>query len=172
MNKCYKISMHFEYMVFVWNVCVVFARWLRFRYWPYCLFIDLFWFYLFTSIKYEISVVHQISLPYKIGVMLGGHVRAVFTFVTIIFIGCVIVTLDSFREIPLWRLESVSLSQSVVVIEESADAKPTSPTTEQSALNDKLQLSDPINRTSSYGALSNQNLNIPTNAVRKLMPSI
>lgn len=35
------------------------------------------------------------------GVMLGGHVRAVFTLVTFIFIACVIVTLYSFSEIPL-----------------------------------------------------------------------
>ena len=33
--------------------------------------------------------------------MLGGHVRAVFTLVTFIFIACVIVTLYSFSEIPL-----------------------------------------------------------------------
>lgn len=36
-----------------------------------------------------------------IGVMLGGHVRAVFFVVLIIFILCVFVTLHSFREIPL-----------------------------------------------------------------------
>lgn len=38
--------------------------------------------------------------------MLGGHVHAVFTLVTIIFVICVSVTLNSFREIPLWKLES------------------------------------------------------------------
>lgn len=96
--------------------------------------------------------------------MLGGHVRAVFTLVTIIFIGCVIVTLDSFREIPLWLLESVS--QSVVVIDDcDDDAKPNS--TEQSALNDRLQVADPINRTTSYGALSNECLEIPKNVEKK-----
>jgi len=36
-----------------------------------------------------------------IGVLLGGHVRAVFTLVLFIFIGCVTVTLYSFREVPL-----------------------------------------------------------------------
>ena len=35
------------------------------------------------------------------GVLLGGHVRAVFTLVTFIFIACVIFTLYSFSEIPL-----------------------------------------------------------------------
>lgn len=39
--------------------------------------------------------------------MLGGHVRAVFTLVTIIFIVCVTATITSFREIPMWRLEAV-----------------------------------------------------------------
>ncbi|XP_059470765.1 proton-associated sugar transporter A [Neocloeon triangulifer] len=39
-----------------------------------------------------------------IGVMLGGHVRAVFTLITFIFIGCVAATITSFREIPLYLL--------------------------------------------------------------------
>ena len=38
---------------------------------------------------------------WPIGVMLGGHVRAVFTLVLFIFIGCVVLTLYSFREVPL-----------------------------------------------------------------------
>lgn len=37
---------------------------------------------------------------------MGGHVRAVFTLVTFIFIICVSITMTSFREIPLWRLET------------------------------------------------------------------
>ena len=45
----------------------------------------------------------------KIGVMLGGHVRAVFTLITFIFIICVTVTITSFREIPLAMLESFSI---------------------------------------------------------------
>jgi len=45
----------------------------------------------------------------KIGVMLGGHVRAVFTLITFIFIICVAVTITSFREIPLAMLESFSI---------------------------------------------------------------
>jgi solute carrier family 45 protein 1/2/4 len=40
--------------------------------------------------------------------MLGGHVRAVFTLVTFIFIACVIVTLYSFSEIPLDVLSDTS----------------------------------------------------------------
>lgn len=125
----------------------------------------------------------------KPGVMLGGHVRAVFTLVTVIFIGCVSVTLDSFREIPLWRLQSVS--QSAMFNDESSidsDVKVTAAaaaaatttnapiitnTTEQSALNEKLQAPDTINRTTSYGALSNQtggssssHLDVPKTIVR------
>jgi hypothetical protein len=46
--------------------------------------------------------------PVSIGVMLGGHVRAVFTLVTFIFIACVIVTLYSFSEIPLDVLSDTS----------------------------------------------------------------
>lgn len=94
--------------------------------------------------------------------MLGGHVRAVFTLVTIIFIGCVAVTLDSFCEVPLWLLESVN--QSAALNDENADVKPES--SEQSALNERLQPSDPINRTASYGALSSEHLNVPPSAVR------
>lgn len=48
------------------------------------------------------------STPVSIGVMLGGHVRAVFTLVTFIFIACVIVTLYSFSEIPLDVLSDTS----------------------------------------------------------------
>ncbi|XP_057375846.1 proton-associated sugar transporter A-like [Daphnia carinata] len=48
-----------------------------------------------------------------IGVMLGGHVRAVFTLVTFIFIACVIVTLYSFSEIPLNVLSDSSNVESI-----------------------------------------------------------
>lgn len=41
-----------------------------------------------------------------IGELLGGHVRAVFTLVTILFIVCVSATITSFREMPLWKLEA------------------------------------------------------------------
>lgn len=45
-----------------------------------------------------------------IGRRLGGHVKAVFTIITFIFIACVSFTITSFREIPLWAL-STSLRQ-------------------------------------------------------------
>lgn len=44
----------------------------------------------------------------RIGQALGGHVRAVFTIITITFIFCVAATISSFREIPLAMLESFS----------------------------------------------------------------
>ncbi|XP_044727133.1 proton-associated sugar transporter A [Chrysoperla carnea] len=40
-----------------------------------------------------------------IGALFGGHVRAVFTLITIIFVGCVSYTVTSFNEIPLPLLE-------------------------------------------------------------------
>lgn len=37
--------------------------------------------------------------------MLGGHVRAVFTLITILFVLCVLYTVTSFKELPLELLE-------------------------------------------------------------------
>jgi len=37
---------------------------------------------------------------------MGGHVRAVFTLVTFLFIGCVTYTVSSFKEMPLKLLQS------------------------------------------------------------------
>jgi len=37
---------------------------------------------------------------------MGGHVRAVFTLVTFLFIGCVAYTVSSFKEMPLKLLRS------------------------------------------------------------------
>lgn len=44
----------------------------------------------------------------RIGVALGGHVRAVFTLITFIFIFCVTATITSFREVPLGLLEAMA----------------------------------------------------------------
>lgn len=52
--------------------------------------------------------------------MLGGHVRAVFTLVTFLFIICVFVTITSFREVPLWLLDATAANQSNAVEEETA----------------------------------------------------
>ncbi|KAE9527697.1 hypothetical protein AGLY_012770 [Aphis glycines] len=42
----------------------------------------------------------------KFGELMGGHVRAVFTLVTFLFIGCVTYTVSSFKEMPLKILQS------------------------------------------------------------------
>ncbi|XP_034475477.1 proton-associated sugar transporter A [Drosophila innubila] len=42
----------------------------------------------------------------EIGRRLGGHVKAVFTIITFIFIACVSFTITSFTEIPLWVLSN------------------------------------------------------------------
>lgn len=55
----------------------------------------------------------------RIGVALGGHVRAVFTFITFIFIFCVAATITSFREIPLAMLDSFG-----VIDDEKGEAIP------------------------------------------------
>lgn len=39
------------------------------------------------------------------GALLGGHVRAVFSLITVIFIICVVYTITSFKEMPLAILE-------------------------------------------------------------------
>ncbi|KRK05474.1 proton-associated sugar transporter A isoform X1 [Drosophila yakuba] len=46
----------------------------------------------------------------EIGRRLGGHVKAVFSIITIIFIACVTFTLTSFAEIPLWVLANTDTS--------------------------------------------------------------
>ena len=42
------------------------------------------------------------------GVLFGGHVRVVFTLVLFIYIGCVVITLTSFPEMPLTQLENTA----------------------------------------------------------------
>ncbi|KAF5302438.1 hypothetical protein FQR65_LT08527 [Abscondita terminalis] len=46
-----------------------------------------------------------------IGNLLGGHVRAVFTLITFIFVICVIYTITSFKEMPLDLIESIDLDE-------------------------------------------------------------
>lgn len=43
----------------------------------------------------------------RIGYLLGGHVRAVFTLITIAFVSCVSATITSFREVPLGMLDAM-----------------------------------------------------------------
>ncbi|XP_037828373.1 proton-associated sugar transporter A [Lucilia sericata] len=48
----------------------------------------------------------------SLGRRLGGHVKAVFTIITFIFIACVTFTVTSFKEIPLWALAPSKTSKS------------------------------------------------------------
>ncbi|XP_025423746.1 proton-associated sugar transporter A [Sipha flava] len=54
----------------------------------------------------------------KFGELMGGHVRAVFTLVTFLFIGCVTYTVSSFKEMPLKLLR---LNQTRILITSTDD---------------------------------------------------
>lgn len=105
------------------------------------------------SIKCWDKVFFFLSL--QIGVMLGGHVHAVFTLVTIIFVICVSVTLNSFREIQLWKLESQTQNIRDITATENGT---TSAEQHELTENDKLQQSNKngsVQTTAVYGTLSN-----------------
>lgn len=86
--------------------------------------------------------------------MLGGHVHAVFTLVTIIFVICVSVTLNSFREIPLWKLESQTQNARDMVGAEQGAAAPPPPSTENDKLQPPSKKGAPQN-VPAYGTVSN-----------------
>lgn len=102
-----------------------------------------------------------------IGIMLGGHVRAVFTLVTIIFIVCVSATVTSFREIPLWRLEAPPTKPPDFLKDEDDDDddddKQQEPETNETT--DVLDKSSAPKSSTSYGSLNQDQLQIPTAAV-------
>lgn len=56
--------------------------------------------------QYKIRIVLLILLSTFSGELMGGHVRAVFTLVTFLFIGCISYTVSSFKEMPLKLLKS------------------------------------------------------------------
>lgn len=51
-------------------------------------------------------IINKNAFTFLLGDIFGGHVRAVFSLITIIFIGCVICTITAFKELPLDILES------------------------------------------------------------------
>ncbi|XP_032309738.1 proton-associated sugar transporter A isoform X2 [Drosophila ananassae] len=61
----------------------------------------------------------------EIGRSLGGHVKAVFSIITVIFVTCVTVTLTSFSEIPLWVLSN---SQSKIYVQDQEPSRQNSAT--------------------------------------------
>lgn len=96
--------------------------------------------------------------------MLGGHVHAVFTLVTIIFIVCVSVTLNSFREMPLWKLEGQPTRPPDISVEEDEEAQENAAEAVEPTASDRLQPNTPnnqMNRTTSYGTLGDKGLDIP-----------
>lgn len=92
--------------------------------------------------------------------MLGGHVKVVFTIVTVIFVICVSVTLNSFPEMPLWKLEIQPQKTYEQSNEENMEIDPVAHNEEAVVTEtDKLQVvdsSNPISKTTSYGALKNE----------------
>lgn len=87
--------------------------------------------------------------------------RAVFTLVTIIFIICVSVTITSFREIPLWRLEVQPEKIPDFLDDESIHNDQNDEMTNETKLIESNETADKMTKTSSYGAMGNEQLDVP-----------
>lgn len=104
--------------------------------------------------------------------MLGGHVRAVFTLVTFIFIFCVTATITSFREIPLWKLEA---TMPIVGADDDDDSdrkvedrngNPENQKISEPPLHETDDVLDKMTKTTSYGSLGqNGALEVPVDHV-------
>lgn len=83
--------------------------------------------------------------------------RTVFTIVTVIFIACVSVTISSFAEVPLWKLESQPPKAHDFLKEAEEDVK--RPVNDQAKASEFLNPdeADPVPKTTSYGTLSTSN---------------
>ncbi|XP_055541477.1 proton-associated sugar transporter A [Wyeomyia smithii] len=86
-----------------------------------------------------------------IGKALGGHVRAVFSLITVIFIVCVVCTITSFREIPL------------VVLEEQIDKQDSAYPRKAGCEEDPLEKTE----TASYGAVEEDEAHLQRNNPRR-----
>lgn len=93
--------------------------------------------------------------------MLGGHVRAVFTLVTFIFVFCVSITITSFREVPLGQLEAQP-QKPPDFLNDDEDIEKTAPMIKLSESDETL---DKMAKTTSYGSLSKDTLEIPSTVV-------
>lgn len=58
----------------------------------------------------RLQFVKTLKVTKLAGELLGGHVRAVFTLITVIFVVCVSYTVTSFKEMPLALLEMGKMS--------------------------------------------------------------
>lgn len=79
---------------------------------------------------------------------------------TIIFIICVSVTVTSFREIPLWRLEAQPEKLPNFLDDESVHGDEDAEATNETKLLDN-DMPDKVTKTSSYGAMGNEQVDIP-----------
>lgn len=97
----------------------------------------------------------------SIGVLLGGHVRAVFTLITFIFIICVSYTITSFKEIPLSMLEGDKITPHDFFKDEEEEKevvkdKNDSMEKQNSSTDDTLKVNETVlvmEKTNSYGSL-------------------
>lgn len=97
----------------------------------------------------------------SIGILLGGHVRAVFTLITFIFILCVLCTVTSFKEIPLPMLEGEIITPHDFLKDEEAEEEVTNKNKEKDQKMEKRNSSDAtlqvhvnvMEKTNSYGTL-------------------
>lgn len=88
-----------------------------------------------------------------IGELFGGHVRAVFSLVTVIFIICVSVTITSFAEIPLPLLEELQLNEPEAEEPNSKGLLPPSEITSLKRHSEVVSLSRDLQTENNYGAL-------------------
>lgn len=94
-----------------------------------------------------------------IGQAFGGHVRAVFSLITIIFILCVFFTITSFSEIPLWILDEEIHKQ---------DPAPICKVTKAMSEQDVVEKTD----IASYGTVEEDKIHHPQNNLRRFtMPA-
>ncbi|XP_039432327.1 proton-associated sugar transporter A [Culex pipiens pallens] len=105
-----------------------------------------------------------------IGRAFGGHVRAVFSLITIIFILCVSFTITSFSEIPLWILEEEIERQYSPTATESKEQPPPPLLVRSSSEHEPLEK---IESSASYGTVEEEHmLHAPQNHQRRFtMPA-
>lgn len=85
-----------------------------------------------------------------IGEFFGGHVRAVFSLITIIFVCCVSITVASFSEIPLPLLEELHQEQE----ELNHPPKPGGGSSSTKRHSEEIPMSKDLTGESSYGTLA------------------
>lgn len=108
-----------------------------------------------------------LNFELKLGVWFGGHVRAVFSLITIIFVICIYLTITSFAEMPLWMIEGSmnKLTDEEIYAEEESAVK----IDLQRSASANIELNREV--TASYGATGNS-LGVPDNPVSLLRSSV